>query len=134
MKQIFHPYWEWEDFTHGMWRKESAANEKELLGKAIQFTGNYLLYGSFMRKVIDLWPISCEHNLTDLGQNRRAWIGHAATLIAINCPEYITREAWGYLTKKQQDDANEQADIAIAIWEKTHGINGGEYAQMFFEY
>ncbi len=120
MKRIFHPYHKWEDFQSGMWRTVSGNERIEYLRKAIEFTGNAELYGSFMLRVINEWPISCEHNLTDLNQNRKAWIGHAATCLAIECPEDITRQAWGKLNQQQQDDANEKAQLAIDLWVKTH--------------
>lgn len=73
-----------------------------------------------MLKVADSWEYSCEHNLTDSGINKQAWIGHAACCLAIGCPEYITRQAWWHLTKQQQDDANKKADEAIRYWEDKH--------------
>jgi hypothetical protein len=85
-------------------------------------------------KAIELWPIACEHNLTDDTQNRRAWIGHAACQMAINCPEYITRSAWGYLTREQQGKANAMADKAIARWEAVRGKEERLDAQIFFTY
>jgi hypothetical protein len=117
-----------------MWRKVSSADEESMLKQAIDFTGNATLYGLWMKKVVDSWPTACEHNLTDTTQNRRAWIGHAAVCLAWGCPEYITRMAWGYLTKKQQDEANDMADMAITIWEQKHGIERSAYAQGVFEY
>lgn len=116
MKRIWHPYDEWEDFQNGMWREVSQRDRADLLPKAIVFTGDADLYGSAMLRVIEEWPISCEQNLTDTGQNRRAWIGHAACALAIGCPEYITREAWGHLTQDQRDRANAKADYAIRRW------------------
>ena len=98
-----------------MWRR---VNVDEYLQKAIEFTGDHELYGRWMMRVVNEWPIACEHNLTDLTQNRRAWIGHAAVQMAINCPEHVTRAAWGYLTKEQQDLANGVADKAIEYWER----------------
>jgi hypothetical protein len=103
-----------------MWHKANRTEEIALLPRAIKFTGNAELYGLYMRKVAEEWPFSSEHNLTDLSINRRAWIGHAATCIAIGCPEYITRRAWWELSVKQQDDANHQADLAINEWEMYH--------------
>ncbi len=132
MKQKYHPYKEWEDYLCGMWRKVSAVEEAKYLDKAIQFTGDAQEYGSYMMRVAKEWPISCEHNLTDISQNRRAWIGHAACCLAIKCPEYITRQAWGFLSQRQQNEANAQADIAIGWWE-LHKCEDG-YAQNIFEY
>jgi hypothetical protein len=117
-----YPYTEWEDYKNGMWRKLRPTEEDYYLQKAIQFTGDHALYGSWMLKVLDQWPKTCDHNLSDPSQNRRAFIGHAACCLAIQCPEYITRSAWGSLTQEQQRLANEQADIAITKWEQTHFV------------
>lgn len=113
--EIWHPYWDWEELAHNMWG--SVSDRGEWLQKAIKFTGDHELYGHWMRKVTDLWPKSCEHNLTKLDTNRKAWIGHAAVAMAIQCPEDIVREAWGYLTSEQQELANKQAQRAIEYWE-----------------
>jgi hypothetical protein len=117
MKRIWHPYWDWEDYKAGMWRKVTSKESLVFLDKAIEFTGNADLYGSFMLRVIREWHIACEHNFTDVSINRRAWVGHAACCMAIKCPEYITRQAWGRLTQYQRDEADAQATIAIDTWE-----------------
>lgn len=120
MKRIWHHYENWEDYQAGMWRHVGGSERTEMLRKAIEFTGDAVLYGSYMRRVLAEWPIACEHNLTDTGQNRKAWIGHAATCLATDIPEDITRAAWGRLTKQQQDDANAQAQQTIEEWETQH--------------
>lgn len=133
MKRVFHPYNLWEDYTNGMWRKVPFSQEGVFLEESIKFTGNAELYGKYMIRAINEWPNGCEHNLTCVGMNRQAWIGHAATCIALTSPEYITRLAWHQLTQEQQDLANAQADIAIKIWEENYAkdkdwnrcINGG---------
>ena len=120
MNRIWHPYTEWEEFHAGMWSRIYGKKRNAMLLMAIKFTGNHALYGAWMLKVIKQWPVSCEHNLTDIGMNRRAWTGRAACCLAIACPEDITREAWGHLTQQQQDDANKKADEAIYAWERKH--------------
>jgi hypothetical protein len=117
IKRVYYPYWQWEDYQQGMWRILPKQEEQEYLNKAIEFTGNYKLYGSYMLKVLQEYPISCKQFLTNLSINRRAWIGHAACNIAINCPEYITRQAWKQLTDNQRILANLEADKAILKWE-----------------
>lgn len=100
-----------------MWGKVPDGQRKKFLEDAILFTGNAQLYGKYMLRVAKEWPISCEQNLTDYSQNRRAWIGHAACALAMKCPEDIVREAWSYLSEKQQIAANAEADKAIEEWE-----------------
>lgn len=112
---IWHPFWTWEELKFNMWG--TVDNHDEWLSKAIKFTGDNELYGKWMMNVADSWKYSCEHNLTKKQTNRKAWIGHAAVALAIQCPEHIVREAWGHLTTEQQDLANMKAQQAIEYWE-----------------
>jgi hypothetical protein len=120
--EMWHPYTSWEEMNANMWGV--VKDRSSWLQKAIDFTGDHLLYGSWMLKVVDQWPISCEQNLSKLDTNRKAWIGHAAVAMAMRCPEDIVRQAWGYLSKEQQTLANEQAQNAIAQWEMRSGFLG----------
>jgi hypothetical protein len=130
MKRVYYPFWEWEDI--GMWRIVESREKAGFLKTAIEFTGNAKRYGAAMIEVLTAYPIATLHNLTDEGQNRRAWIGHAACYLATQCPEDITREAWGLLTQQQRDEANAVADIAITTWETEHNEKKdcGLYCQM----
>jgi hypothetical protein len=115
IKRVYHPYWVWEESRSPMWGKVD--DRKKHLDVAIKFTGDHEAYGAAMYRVLKDWPISCEHNLSDISQNRRAWIGHAACAIQIKCPEDIVREAWHHLTDEQRIKANAAADKAINEWE-----------------
>ena len=99
-----------------MWR--SPQNREQMLCDAIEFTGCAESYGAAMMRVIKEWPISCEHNLSNIEQNRRAWIGHAACAIEKGFCEDVVREAWGHLRIDQQIAANKKAQQAIEEWEK----------------
>ena len=116
MIKKYHHYEVWEDYMHGMYKKLYGKERNIMLNKAITFTGNAKLYGEWMLRVVDQWPNSCEQNLTDIHVNQQAWIGHAACCMALECPEDLTRIAWGCLSKQQQEEANDQADIAIRVW------------------
>lgn len=120
ISRIYHPYNLWEDWKHGMWRTIGGEERKRLLKEAIEFTGNAQLYGHWMRMVIKQWPYACEHNLTNPGINHQAFIGHSACCLAIGCPEDITRIAWHSLTQQQRDEANIEADEAIAEWKQRY--------------
>ena len=120
MKRIYHPYTMWEEVPAGMWANVPANEVTAHLARAIAFTGDAELYGAAMLRVIAEWPYSCEHSLTDENINRKAWIGHASTALAIGCPEHITRMAWGRLSQTQQDEANAKAQEAIDLWVSRH--------------
>ena len=119
--RVWHPYWKWEEKDFNMWG--TVQDRTKYLERAIEFTGDAKRYGKYMMRVVKEWPYSCEHNLTDRSQNRRAWVGHAACALALQCPEDIVRQAWSHLTEQQQNEANAQADQAIGYWECQRGIS-----------
>lgn len=118
MFEVWHPYWVWEEMEANMWG--SVTHRKTWLTRAIEFTGNHELYGEWMRKVADSWRHSCEQNLTKPMAGNKAWIGHAAVAMAMQCPEDIVREAWGHLSREQQRLANQKAQEAIDYWVETY--------------
>lgn len=128
LRRVYHPWHDWEEVAHNMWGY--AEKPKEMLRQAVEFTGKPGLYGSFMQRVIQEWPISCENALTDANLNRRAWIGHAACALALRCPEDITRKAWGYLNDEQRLLANREADRAIRAWEHNYRARDGVCTDM----
>jgi hypothetical protein len=95
----------------------SVPNRAIALDAAIKFTGDHEVYGLWMMRVVKRWRYSCEHNLSDKSQNRKAWIGHAACAYAMQIPEDIIRKAWSFLSDEQQVLANKEADKAIKYWE-----------------
>lgn len=127
-KRVYHPFHAWEEIRHGMW--SDVDDRRCHLDKAIAFTGDAKLYGSYMMRVISEWPISCENALTDSALNQRAWVGHAACAMAIGCPEDITREAWGRLTDEQRLLANKEADRAIRKWRYDYSKDKGLHIDM----
>lgn len=123
MKQIYHPYWNWECFKNGMWNKRPKEYEEIELPKIIEFTGDHIKYGSAMMEAVKNWPVSCENFLSNASMNRRAYIGHAGCCILNGWPEYLVRQAWGKLTDMQRFLANKEADKAIRSWELKQRLN-----------
>lgn len=122
MKQIYTPWWTWEDYQAGMWRKLPKEQESEFLQKAIEFTGDHVLYGNAMGEVIDIWTFTMLNSLSDPSKNKRAFLGHCACQYAINCPEYIVRQAWYKLTQQQRDLADQKAQYHIDKWLEKYKI------------
>jgi hypothetical protein len=127
MKRIYHPYKKWEDYNAGMWSAPSKADREKHFQRAIDFTGDADLYGSYMMRVVKEWRFACEHNLTNPSMNKLAWIGHCAACLAFRCPEYVTREAWGELTDEQRTRADAKAQEALDYWME-HRKRRGDYS------
>lgn len=116
LKRTYVPYWEWEDWQSGMWRKLPKDQEEEFLRKAIDFTGDHVRYGEAMKEVVWKWNRTMLNSLTNTSINRRAFLGHCAVQMKINCPEYITRMAWKELTDEQRYLADKVAQETIDYW------------------
>lgn len=118
MIQHYVPYWEWEDWINGMWRKLPRNEEDEFIRIAIDFTGDHIRYGNAMKRVVKEWPRTMLNSLTNVSINRRAFLGHCACTLEINCPEYITRRAWKQLTDMQRYLADKVAQETINEYER----------------
>lgn len=114
IKQVWHDVRDWEEVAHNMWGEVD--DRKTALWLAVSFTSDHNLYGSYMRRVVEEWPISTENALTDPHLNQKAWLGHAAVAMAHGIPEDVTRQAWGYLNNEQKLLANKEAERTIAAW------------------
>lgn len=120
LKRVFHPYTLWEDAQAGMWRNVVGEERQAYLIQAANLMKDPVSFLAFMTRVIHEWPYACEANLTTRSINRQAWIGHAATVLAVGAPEDVTRQAWWTLNQAEQDLGNAAADAAIAEWEATY--------------
>jgi len=126
--QVYHPVQVWEEIAHNMWGKVD--DRADFLQRAIQFTGDHKLYGSYMRRVCAEWPYSTENALTDPHLNHKAWVGHAACALAMRCPEDIVRQAWSHLNDEQKLLANQEASRAVADWRRAYIQNRGIRSDM----
>lgn len=131
IKRAYVPYWEWEDFHNGMWRK----GDESMMPLAIEFTGDWQRYGEAMGEVIEAWPRTILNGLTNVSINRRAFLGHCAVSYKLKIPESITRQAWFMLTERQRVDADKIAEIHIKAYERKNiTLHPGLGKQMLLEW
>lgn len=116
IKQIYHPYYLWEDYVNGMWKKAIKEQEQELITKSYEFMKNHKLFGKAMNNVINNWKYTCEHNLTDNSINHKAFLGQCAVCYELGSPEYITRICWSMLSDNEKDLANKEAKKNIKLF------------------
>lgn len=133
IKQVFVPYWEWEDFINGMWGRY----DENRLNEAVEFTGNWQQYGEAMGQVIEAWPRTMLNSLTNVSINRRAFLGHCAVCFKLSITESTTRAAWKLLTDQQRFDADAIAEKHIRHYEyerKNTGVHKGLGVQMLLQW
>lgn len=99
-----------------MWQSSLGIDKAEKLDQCVIFMSDTDLFSAAMQLVVSEWPKSCEANFTNSGINQIAWLGQAAAALAIECPEDITKEAWGKLEEEKQTLANNAAKFHIKKW------------------
>ena len=122
MKRIYHTWDKWESFYSGFFNtkppkgitpKQAEEKYRELLSDPEEFA-------RICARIIEEWPYSCEHNLTNKTLNRIAWMGQAALAYKHNIPAQF-RGGYNLLTKEQQQKADEIALKYINIWMERQG-------------
>jgi hypothetical protein len=120
LKQIYHPYWLWEDYKNGFYNIEITYSETEEYALAIQardLLADSERFNEVALKVISEWKYAAEVNLSNTARNRQAWLGQASCCYELKIPDYITKYGWRMLTPEQQTKANQIADSVIEKWE-----------------
>lgn len=120
--RIFHPYFKWEAVEYNFF----GTNHPTLTKVQCENMYSRLLtdeakFRAAIERVMEEWPYSCEHNLTNKSMNRIAWIGQAALAYEHQIPS-IYCSGFQLLTKKEQDKANEIALEYLNDWLKKKGL------------
>lgn len=116
-KRFYAAYTEWEDFKKGMFSKEV---RPEYIDKSTELMKDIK---SAMQRVVDEWPITTKHNLSNGNSNRKSWLGQAACCINHGSSEMETRLCWRLLPKEIQQSANEAANEVINEWDIKNNFN-----------
>ena len=115
--RIYTHYKHWEDYQHGLFKKQSES--RQLIDLAVKNLSTPDMCRDSMELVIKQWPVSTAVNLSIPGC-QRPWLGRASNCIRYAIAENITRIAWWQLSIEQQESANNIADEIIDKWRKKH--------------
>jgi hypothetical protein len=110
--RIFHNHNLREDWKQGLYKSKTTDEEKKI-EKSIFLLSSKSMFIFYGKKVLEKWPFSCQHYLTEPNRNKKAYLGQASCCYFCGSPEYITKIAWNKLTKKKQEEANLVADDLI---------------------
>ena len=116
IERIYHPYNLWEDYKAGFY-DNVCGKEKDLkIKKVLEMFNDAKKTEEYMRKVIELWKYSCEHNLTNSSMNKIAYLGQAACCIYAGVPCDLTMRGWKLLTQEVRDRSDKIANKIIIEW------------------
>ena len=110
--QAFSHYSNWECVQAGYWNGFGCKHDQSQMSVDV-LTNRF---ADSIKTVLLLRPCSSAVHLSNLGINRRAWLGQTACFLECgNCAD-CTIEAWFTLTTLEQNIANEIASHWIASW------------------
>ena len=119
MKQIYHPYWNWECFKSGFFNTTSDLEKEDAKLKYCEFLSDLVRFEKALIRVLNEWPISCEQFLSNPNMNRIAWLGQASMCIETGIPS-IYRGGFKLLSDQKQKEADLMAEKYLKIFLKTH--------------
>lgn len=115
MRQIWHPWTEWECYASGMYDGACDLGPVEGPKAYAEFLSDIPRFKRALDRVLIEWPISCEHFLSNEKINRIAWLGQAAMCMDSGIPRRH-RAGFRLLSDEQQAAANRAAQEALSRW------------------
>lgn len=115
--RIYHRYEKWECYPAGFFGEHppKGLTEEDCQRKYAEFLRDIPAFETASYKVLEAWPNSCEHNLTNSTMNRIAWMGQAAMCIHTGIPSKY-RGGYHLLAPDEQIRADETALKVINYW------------------
>lgn len=123
MKRIFHTWDEWECYPAGFYdekpRDSTLADDActELYATLLR---DIPAFEQAMAGVLDEWPNSCEHYLSNERMNRIAWLGQSALCFTHGIPRKF-RSGYMLLSEDEKLEANLAALRFLNMWLTSHG-------------
>ena len=118
MKRYYHTWDKWECFRAGFFDKrprDKSMTDDQAREAYRDFLRDIPRFTAVMKELLDEWPYSCEHNLSNENMNRVAWLGQSAACYALGIPSAF-RGGFNLLTKEEQDAANHAALTMLNRW------------------
>ena len=117
INQKFIPYWKWECYKNKMYDKITKDQEIKKRKLCFNLLNNISEFSLSMNLVIDNWKFTMINHLSNKSINRKAFVGQCAAYYKYQIPEYITRDVWKTINKKNCILANNEAIKHIKKWE-----------------
>ena len=122
VERIYHTWDKWECYPAGFFEVKAPKEltDDECIDLYCELLKDIPEFKRIMLLIIDEWPNSCEHNLTNERMNRIAWMGQSSLCYKHKIPARF-RGGYHLLTKDQQQAADEAALEVINIWMERQG-------------
>lgn len=123
--RVFHTWDAWECYPAGFYEDHPPRpdmTDDECREEYAEFLRDDDGFRTGLLRVLEEWPNSCAHYLTNARMNRIAWLGQAAVCIERGIPSRY-RGGFNMLSGDEQARANETALEALNAWLSKTGRN-----------
>lgn len=122
MKRIYHTWEKWECYPAGFYNDDPPRDmtAQEATESYMYFLRDLPRFEKALARVIQEWPRSCEHYLSNENMNRIAWLGQASMCIEAGVPA-VFRGGYNLLSDDEQKAADSMALKYLNIWLEAHG-------------
>jgi len=122
VNRVYHTWDKWECYPAGFFdakcRNGETTEEAELTYKKL--LSDNAMFSASLFSLIEQWPNSCEHNLTNEKMNRIAWLGQAALAYAYHIPAKF-RKGYYMLSADERKAADKTALKYLNKWLSSKG-------------
>jgi len=123
INRVFHSFDKWEDYRHNFYGGVSSYPTQNTVQLCADLLKDSNKFEAALYNIITKWPNSCEHNLTNVGMNRIAYLGQAACALVLGVPASVSMGAYNTLTQEEQLIANKLAQTYLDLWLGTRSNN-----------
>jgi hypothetical protein len=116
MKRIFHPWDKWEDFRYNFYGTTAGFKKTEVVKQYAQFLRDIPAFDKALNTILNEWPYSMEHNLSNESMNRIAYLGQAAMALVYKVPHDISCGGYNLLTQEEKNAADAKAQEYLNKW------------------
>lgn len=121
MKRVYHTWEKWECYPAGFYENQAIGKTKDQCEmEYASFLQDLPAFEAALQRVLNEWPVSCEHYLSNESMNRIAWLGQASMCLARNIPSCF-RGGFNTLSESEQQAANELALKYLNKWLAVRG-------------
>ncbi len=117
MKRIYHPWHLWEDYQHnfhgGVVPNFKKDNTLELYASLLR---DLPRFEAALKTITSEWKYSCEHNLSNQGMNRVAYLGQASCALVYNVPSSMSMSGYNLLSDSEKIAADAMAQKYLDLW------------------
>lgn len=122
MKRIYHTWDKWEAYPAGFYNTKApdGMSDPDAVQAYTQFLRDDDRFRAALETVLDEWPNSCEHYLSNEKMNRIAWLGQAAMCVATGVPAKY-KSGYNYLADHEKYRADTAALGYLNQWLESRG-------------